>query len=326
MISKLASWLEAGIHWFNGLFPQDTMLSLPFYVRALLAVVFVAILCGAMGSMVVSCRMAFFSDALAHCAFAGVALGLLIGLMLGTDDAAFRRWITTIMVAFGLLIGLMIAYVKERTGLSSDTVIGVFFAGAVGLGGMFQRAAQGKSYFQLENFIFGDPVTVTSEDIVWLILLVPVTVLFLWRLYNALVFGNFNPSLARSRQLPIRAANYAFIGLLAVIINFSVQIVGILLITGMLIVPAATATLISRNMRQFFWYSIGLSLVAGVIGVFLNSEVRIVDPYSNRPIYFGVSGTIVVCSGLMFVLCLGIRSFLARRRRTPNVASPSAPD
>jgi len=307
MISLLAAWLDSGIVWFNGWFAQDTMLNMDFVVRALIAVVVVTLLCGAMGSMVVSCRMAFFADALAHCAFAGVALGLLIGLMLGAQDEQFRRWITTIMVIFGLIIGLLIGYVKERTGLSSDTVIGVFFAVAVGLGGMFERGARGKTYFNLEKFIFGDPVTVTSEDIVWLLILVPITAFFLWTLYNPLVFGNFNPSLARSRQLPTRTANYLFIGLLALIINLCVQVVGVLLITGMLIVPAATATLISKNMRQFFWYSIGLSVAAGVVGLVLNWEVRIPDPASNIDISFGVSGTIVVFSGVKFAACLFFR-------------------
>lgn len=307
MITELAYWLDAGIHWFTRWWPQDTMLRQDFNVRAMLAVLTVALLCGAMGSMVVSCRMAFFSDALAHCAFAGVALGLLIGLVLGAQDAEFRRWITTIMVVFGLIFGLLIGYVRERTGLSSDTVIGVFFAVAVGLGGMFQRAASGKRYFNLEHFLFGDPVFVKSEEIIWLILLIPVTAAYLWRLYNPMVFGNFNPSLARSRQLPTRVASYLFIALLALIINLCVQIVGVLLITGMLIVPAATAMLISRNMRQFFWYSIGLSLLAGAVGTVLAFEVRLPDPASHNPISFGVSGTIIVCSGLLFVTLMLLR-------------------
>lgn len=303
--SDLAAWLDDAIVWFNQLFPADTPLNHSFWARALFAVILVGFLCGALGSIVVSSRMAFFSDALSHCAFAGVALGLLIGIVLGVFDEDFRHWITTIMVAFGLLIGLLIGYVRERTGLSSDTVIGVFFAVAVGLGGMFQRAARGRNFFNLEKFIFGDPVTVLSLDIVWLIFLIIPTALFLYFFYNPLVFGSFNPSLARSRQLPYRQANYLFIGLLALLINLSVQFMGVLLISGLLIVPAATASLISRNMRQFFWYSVGLSLFSCVIGLILVAQIQIHDPrHPQMPIQFGIAGTIVVFSGLVFAVTM----------------------
>ncbi|MFO0964710.1 MAG: metal ABC transporter permease [Gemmataceae bacterium] len=312
-INVLAGWLDDAVAGINSLFPADFLLANDFVVRSMLAVLIVTFLCGALGSIVVGSRMAFFSDALAHCAFAGVAIGLLVGLALGAGDESFRRWITTIMVLFGLGIGILIAYVREKTGLSSDTVIGVFFAIAVGLGGIFERAARGKTYFNLEQFIFGNPVTVTSEEIVWLLLLLPPTLLFLWFLYNPLVFGTFNTSLARSRQMPVRLANYAFIGLLAVIINLCVQIVGVLLITGMLIVPAATSSLMSRNLRQFFWYSVLISVLSGVFGIVLNWEIQIYDPANPQmPIRFGVSGTIVVLGGLAFVLAL-VASARARR-------------
>lgn len=314
VVSDLAAGLDDAISWFLQLWPEDSLLHLPFFVKPLLAILLVSFLCGAMGSIVVSCKMAFFSDALAHCAFAGVALGLLIGLILGVNDIQFRHWITTIMVAFGLLIGLLIGYVKEHTGLSSDTVIGVFFAISVGLGGMFQRAALGKSYFQLDKFIFGDPVYVESVDIIWLIFLVPLTAAYLWFFFNPLVLGNFNPSLARSRRLPIRPANYLYIGLLALIINLCVQIMGVLLISGMLIVPAATASLLARNMRQFFWLSIAVSVFCGIVGIWLANVVQLPDPANpRRNISFGISGAIVVLCGLLFVMAMTYQRVRGRR-------------
>src|SRR5262249_38216905 len=87
--------------------PPDPFLNYSFNVRALLAVILVSLVCGAVGSLVVGNRMAFFSDALAHCAFAGVSLGFLLALMAGVHDKeAFNRWIVGVMVVFGVLVGL----------------------------------------------------------------------------------------------------------------------------------------------------------------------------------------------------------------------------
>lgn len=101
-----------------------------FDFRAILSVILVTTACGMVGALVVGNRMAFFSDAMAHCAFAGVALGLLFTIAFGAgrDPESFRWLVPLIMVGFGALVGLAIAFVKEKTELASDTVIGVFFA------------------------------------------------------------------------------------------------------------------------------------------------------------------------------------------------------
>src|SRR5262249_16315560 len=152
------------------------------------------------------------------------------------------------MIGFGILVGLAIAFVRDQTSLTSDTVIGVFFAGAVGFGALLLKALSRKSYYSPENFLFGSPGTVTSEELIYLFLLVLVTGGFLYWMYNRLIFTSFNPSLARSRQIPVRLCSYLFIALLALIVNLSLKIVGALLINALLIVPAATAANCCRNM------------------------------------------------------------------------------
>src|SRR5713226_6243554 len=143
-----ASWIQ----WFCDLWPEDTFLSFGFNVVGLLAVLLVGLVCGAVGSLVVGNRMAFFSDALAHCAFAGVALGVLFALLAGVHDKdEFYEWILPIMVVFGVVVGLLIAYVREKTSLASDTVIGVFFAGAMGLGDVLLKFVTRKGYYNMEN-------------------------------------------------------------------------------------------------------------------------------------------------------------------------------
>ena len=113
------------------------------------------------------------------------------------------------------------------------------------------------------------------------ILLVLVVALLLWR-YNHLLLASFNPSLARSRRISLRMNNYLFILLLALIVNFSIVTVGALLINAMLIVPAATASNISRNLRQMFWLTFGLSIAAGLAGLSLSTAYRAVSIRHRR--------------------------------------------
>jgi zinc transport system permease protein len=127
------------------------------------------------------------------------------------------------------------------------------------------------------------------------------------------VFTSFNASLARSRQVPIRLSNYLFIALLGVIVNLCLSIVGALLINALLIVPAATAANVSRNMRQLFWLSIMLCLGFGIGGHVLSWEIQIDDPSSRRPIEFGISGIIVVLSVIAFFISMAVGPILRRR-------------
>jgi zinc transport system permease protein len=307
-----AEWMQSFVLWVSAwpFLPPDSILTFEFNVRALLAVVLVSLVCGAVGSLIVGNRMAFFSDALAHCAFAGVALGLVICLAIGADQAVFRQQLILILVLFGIAIGLLIAYVREATDLASDTIIGVFYAGAIGLGAAFLKMLAGRQFFNIESFLFGDPTLVTPLELVWLVLLAIGTVLFLWLFYNPLVLASANPSLARSRQVRIRLHRYLFIILLGLMVNLSLMIVGTLLINGMLIVPAAAAANVARNLRQMFWFSVGLAVSVGVCGYLLSWEI------GNRfPNAVGTSGTIVVLAVLVFIVCALVGPRLRARPR-----------
>jgi len=315
-------WLDRWLGWFANLWSETNPLSSPSYVHGLLAILLVGFICGAVGSLVVGNRMAFFSDALAHCAFAGIGLGLLIGLLSGAGPREMEPWIPTIMVVFGVLVGLGIAFVRDKTAMASDTVIGVFFAGAIGFGAVMLKAATARVYYSPENFLFGDLVFTTGYDLVTLFLLAIVTVGFLFWMNNRLVFASFNASLALSRQIPVRLCNYLFIVLLAVIVNLCLKSVGALLINAFLIVPAATAANLCWNMRQLFWWSIGLCLFAGLAGQWLSWQV-LVATSRGTPVHPGESGSIVVVTVMLFFLSMVIGPWI-KNRRAPIPASRAA--
>src|SRR5262245_46077976 len=106
----MSTWLDSAIQRFCDWFEYGTFLSLSWNVKGLIASILVSLVCGAVGSLVVGNRMAFFSDALAHCAFAGISLGFLTALASGvTKQGEFAPYVTPVMVAFGVVVGLLIA-------------------------------------------------------------------------------------------------------------------------------------------------------------------------------------------------------------------------
>jgi zinc transport system permease protein len=310
------------VEWITDLFNAIAVATdiPPFVTKGVLAILLVCLVCGMVGSLVVGNRMAFFSDAMAHCAFAGVALGYLTIVFAGAgQDGALASWLVPlVMIAFGSAVGAAIVYVREQTTLATDTVIGVFFALAIGFGAMFFQVLSQRSKFSPETFLFGSPLFVSETDLLFLIALLLMTAaLFAWR-YNPLVFASFSPSLARTRRVSLRLNNYLFIVLLALVVNLSYRAVGALLINALLVVPAATAANVSRNLRQMFWLTIAFCVASGIAGFWLSTAVA-VPVGRGDPVKFGPSGTIVVVSvGLFFASMV----WGAVRRRPTTLPAP----
>ncbi len=289
-------WMGDLIHWLA----QQAGTEL-FIVKSILTLLVMCLMCGMVGAMVVGNRMAFFSDAMAHCAFAGVALGSLsvIWTQHGWDRSTAAWLVPLVMVGFGTAIGAGMVYVRDNTGLANDTVIGVFFALALGFGAMLVRLLQQVARVNLEAFFFGNLYFVEYSNLVLLCAaLLLVTGVFLWR-YNQLMFASFNPSLARTRRMNVTLNNYLFIVLLALVVNLSIQAVGALLINALLVVPAAAAANVSRNLRQMFWLTVGFALASGGIGYWASTQMTL-SVGGVRDVRFGPSGVIVVASVAIF--------------------------
>jgi zinc transport system permease protein len=271
-----------------------------FVIRSIMMLVALCLLCGMVGAMVVGNRMAFFSDAMAHCALAGIALGVLSVVLSGTDRATEAWLVPLVMVAFGVAVGAAMVYVRDRTGLAHDTVIGVFFALALGFGAMLVKMVQTVSRISIETFLFGNLLMVSETDVLMISAAAALVFgVFLWR-YNQLMFASFNPSLARTRRMSVTINNYLFIVLLALVVNLSIKAVGALLINALLVVPAAAAANVSRNLRQMFWMTVGFCLASGVIGYWFSQRFEL-SVGTAQNVRFAPSGVIVVTSvGLFF--------------------------
>lgn len=229
-----------------------------FMKNALLGVLLVTPIFGLLGTMIVNNKMAFFSDSLGHSALTGIAIGVILGI---------KNPIWS-MLFFSILITIAILVVKEANTASTDTIIGVFSSTAVALGIVILSRNGGFSKYS--GYLIGDLLSISPTDLL-ILGIVFVLVIVLWIvIFNKLLLSSMNPSLARSRGIRVRLYEYIFTIMMAVIVTISIQWVGILIISSLLIIPAAASRNIARNMRQYHVYSVLIALISGLSGLILS--------------------------------------------------------
>ena len=227
-----------------------------FMRSALLAVLVISPLFGLLSTMVVTNRMSFFSDALGHSAFTGIAIGVLCGL-------AEPMWCAVILA---LVFALLFTYVRRRANLASDTVIGVFSSTAVALG-IFIATLDGGSFTKFNSILIGDILSVEPAKIGLLaIILLLVAALWLWA-FNRLMIASVHPALADSRGIGVFWQEALLNATIAVVVTLSMTWVGLLVINALLVLPGAAARGLARNMRQYHLFSVLGAVAAGVAGV-----------------------------------------------------------
>ena len=231
-----------------------------FMQQALFGLILIAPMAAAMGVQVVNFRMAFFADAISHSAFAGVALGLIF--------AVSPHWT---MPAFGLLVGLSIMALQRRSALSSDTVIGVIFSAVMAFG--LAIVSRDRTVARdLQRFLYGDILTITDAHIIGLVALFLAIMAFQAWGYNRLLYIGLNPVLAEAHRVCVAFYQYTFAGLLALVVILSVWAVGVLLVTALLIVPAATARNFARSAGSMFWWALVVGITSAVVGLVISAQ------------------------------------------------------
>jgi ABC-type Mn2+/Zn2+ transport system permease subunit len=230
-------------------------LTYPFIQRALLASVMAGILCPFVGNFVVLRRMSFFSDAISHSAFAGIA----VGAMLGADLS-----MSSVIVA--ILIALLIAFLSEKTTLSHDTVIGVAFSGAIATGMLVMGMLKGYRA-DLFAYLFGDILAITNNDLLLILAVTILTITSLLLFLKPFLQITFNRDLAKVEGINVRFFEYLLFLIIAVVITVSLKIVGIILVTSLLIVPAASAKNLASSMKRLFMLSSFFGVLAGIVGL-----------------------------------------------------------
>lgn len=273
----------------SGYLPE--MFQYGFLTNALVAACIMGPILGALGPLVVVKRLAFFSEAVGHGALTGVAIGILLGEPVTQPLVA--------LFCFCTLFALLLHWIKSRTQVPYDALVGVFLSFAIALGAaLLLYVAKRVNVHILENVLFGSILTVRDLDIVVLLLIASLSTLLIVSTGNRALLASLSPELAKTRGIPVRLYDYVFVLMIALVTVASVKVVGAILVGALLLIPATAARLISRNGREFFWFSVCFSTLSCLLGVLLPMAGAL-------PIPSGAA--IVMIASAFFVSALGIR-------------------
>lgn len=275
------------------------MLAEPWMQRALLAALFLTPLCALLGVFVTARRMAFFSDTIAHAGLTGVALGVWFGL---ADP-------TVPLVLVSLAVAAAIFWLKENTALVTDTIMALLLSGSVAAGIIILSLMRTRPG-DLHGFLFGDILAVGWPE-VW-------QAGALCGVVGTVVLLNLSPlslitaheEMARVCGLPVRRWNYLFVLVLTLTVALTIRLLGIILVTSLLVIPAAAARNLSRNLRQQILLSLVLGWAGGLGGLALASQV-------NVPCGPAI---VLVCLGLFALTLVASRWQHRRTGRRPQAA------
>ena len=234
------------------------MLHWDFMKNALLALLLLAPLFGLLSTMIVTGRMSFFSDALGHSAFTGIAIGCICGLAP-----------TAVAVAFSVAFALLFSWVRSRSNQAADTLIGVFSSTAVALG-IFIATLGGGSFTKYNKYLIGDVLSVTPAE-VGVLAIVLLCVAVFWIMFgNRLVLVSIHAPLASSRGLRVRSTQTLFTVCIAVVVTLAINWVGLLMLNSLLVLPAASARNVAKNLRQYHGLSVSFALISCLLGLVIS--------------------------------------------------------
>ena len=227
-----------------------------FMKNALLAILIMAPLFGLLSTMIVTGKMSFFSDALGHSAFTGIAIGAIFGI-------AAPTWVAVI---FSVVFALAFSYIRSRSDHAADTLIGVFSSTAVALG-IFIATFGGGSFTKYNQYLIGDILSVTSFEIIMLALVLLGVAVFWIFASNRMTLTAIYPELASSRGISVKLTQTLFTTAIAVVVTLSISWVGLLILNSLLVLPAACARNIAKNMKQYHLISILVALLSSIAGL-----------------------------------------------------------
>jgi zinc transport system permease protein len=256
-----------------------------FMKNALFAVLLISPVYGILGTMIVGNRMAFFSDALGHGAFTGIAIGGILGLL-------EPMWAAII---FSLVFSVAVTAIKNSSKGSADTIIGVFSSTAIAAG-LGIISLQKGSFSKYNSYLVGDLLSIAASELVMLLFALAGVILLWAFIFNKLLLTSVNSSLARSRGSNPFLVETVFTSVIAVIVTISIPWVGLLLINSLLVLPAAAARNITSNMRQYHLASVLIALVSGILGLILSY-------YWNT----STGATIVLISSAIFFISVALK-------------------
>ncbi|MBR7889762.1 metal ABC transporter permease [Marinomonas sp. A79] len=294
MLASLHAWFQMAVD--AGMLPS--IFSYGFVVNAFIACLMIGPLLGALGTLVVVKRLAFLSEAVGHSALTGVSIGILMG------EPVTEPWIS--LFAFSVLFALTLQWVRGRTTVPYDALIGVFLAFALALGAaLLMFVAKKINAHLVEQVLFGSILTASIYDLV-ILSVISLTVLILaFTASNQAFLNALSPDIAKSRRIRVTLHDYGFVLLIALITVAAVKIIGAILVGALLLIPAASARLMATNLRGMVGYSMFIATTSALAGVLLPMHMK----WS-----IGTGPAIILAACIWFIVAICTYSF--RKRST----------
>lgn len=263
------------------------ILSYPFIQRALLGGILVAVLTSFVGILAVLRRSSMVGDTVAHASLAGVALGLLIG---------WNPILTAAVIA--VVISLSLPPLTRYSKLPIDSILGFVLPFAMAFGVILLSIIPGYQP-ELVSFLFGSILSISWANVATIAVLVLIVSISLFFLHEKLLFVSFDEVYAKTAGIKVGRINALYSIILALTIVVGIQLVGIVLLNALLVIPASTVRLMSRSLKDMFWYTPVVSVLVVIMGIFISFFIDI-----------PTGPTIAVVSGAMFIFVISVKKLL----------------
>lgn len=264
------------------------MFSYGFLVNAFLASLMIGPLLGVLGTLVVVKRLAFLSEAVGHSALTGVSIGILLG------EPVTAPWIS--LFAFSILFALTLQWVRGRTTVPYDALIGVFLSFALALGAaLLMIVAKKVNAHLVEQVLFGSVLTADAQDIIILFVMFVLILVLAFRYSNKAYLTALSPEIAKSLRVNTKLHDYGFVLLIALMTVAAVKIIGAVLVGALLLIPAASARLLARNLKSMLAWSMLIATSSALAGVLL-------PMYMQWAVPTGPAIILVACAWFMFAI------------------------
>lgn len=231
------------------------MMQTPFFARSLIAGLLVAMIAGVLGCFVVWRKMAYFGDALSHSALLGVVTGLVIGV---------SNHIGIAIVCF--CFAITVVWLQRKHVLATDTLLGILAHATLSLG-IVSMSLLNIPALDLHSYLFGDILAVRWEDVYWIAACGIVIMAVLWFFWERLILHSLSRDLARAEGMATFSVQVVLMCLIALAVSVSVQVVGVMLVTSMLIIPSAAARFITRTPEGMACMSVGMGVLSVIGGM-----------------------------------------------------------
>ncbi len=234
------------------------LLGFPFMQRAIIGAILMGILGGVLGCFVTLRQLSFFSHAVGHAALVGVALGVLLNIN--------PTWM---LLPFTLIFGVVVLYLIDKTDLASDSILSIVLSGALAIGVILTSMIKGYRG-NLMAVLFGDILAIDAIDLILTLLVLVGSGIFLLSTLRAQILLTLNPDVAQVQGIPVKLYRYGFVILLSLAVAVAIKAVGVLLVNAFLVIPSATAKMMTHQFSWFLLMSVLVGSSSSIAGIMVS--------------------------------------------------------